>query len=43
MYKITYNHRCVIEKRRKAGWSYRKIAQEIGLSKTAIAHEIKLR
>ena len=41
MYKITYDNRRVIEKKRKEGWSYRKIAREIGLSKTAIFHEVK--
>ena len=41
MYKITYNDRCVIEKKRQEGWSYRKIAEELGLSKTAIFHEVK--
>ena len=41
MYKITYEDRCVIEKRRKEGWSYRRTARELGLSKTAIFHEVK--
>ena len=41
MYKITYDDRCVIEKRRQEGWSYRAIARELGVSKTAIFHEVK--
>ena len=41
MYKITYEDRCVIEKKRKEGWGCRKIAKELGLSKTAIFHELK--
>ena len=41
MYKITYEDRCVIEKRREEGWGCRKIAKALGLSKTAIFHELK--
>ena len=41
MCKITYDDRCVIEKKRNEGWSYRGIARELGLSKTAIFHEVK--
>ena len=41
MYKITYEDRCVIEKRREEGWGCRKIAKALGLSKTAVFHELK--
>lgn len=41
MYKIKYEDRCVIEKKRKEGWGCRKIARELGLSKTAVFHELK--